>query len=215
MPVLVRQLHRSVHFVAVHDGLLLGQLRAHVPALGQLHDGLLERQLPDLLRGRDLQRRLLVGPLQHLVSKRRDVYRLVLERRMRPRVRGRGYVLLLELLLRRMLLHGGWLSLTDERHSPPPPQPPELQATHVPASRWHVTLPAVQVPWQQACPRAPQLPQLPFLQTPPPTSDVHIEPEAAHSSSAQQPPLLHVRAAQQGSAGPPQAAQIPVPPSAP
>jgi hypothetical protein len=41
----------------------------------------------------------------------------------------------------------------------------------------------------------------------------HIEPAAAHTPSAQQPPLLHVPAAQQGSQGPPQAKQMPVPPS--
>jgi len=70
-------------------------------------------------------------------------------------------MLLLGLLVRRMLLHGSRLSLTGPRHSPP--HPPELHGTHVPASALQATLPAVHVwLWQHACPRAPQLPQLPF-----------------------------------------------------
>jgi hypothetical protein len=152
---------------------------------------------------------LLGGSLQYVVSERRHVHRLVPERWMHPGVHAGGDLLLLGLLLRRMLLHGGRLSLTNERHSP---HPPELHGTHVPPSRWHVTLPAVQVPcWQQAWPRAPQLPQLPFLQRPPMAA--HIEPGAEHVSSEQQPPFLHVAPGQQLSPGPPQAWQMLVPPS--
>jgi hypothetical protein len=58
-----------------------------------------------------------------------------------------------------------------------------------------VTLPAVQLPLQHACPLAPQLPQLPELHSPP--MSVHVVPEATQKSSAQQPPPLHVPAAQQ------------------
>jgi hypothetical protein len=100
---------------------------------------------------------LLVGPLQHLVSERRHVHRRVLERRMRPRVRAGLDVHVLGLLYRRLLLHRAGLSLTNGRHSP---HPPELHGTHV-VPFWHVTLPAVQLPRQQGCPFAPQLPQLP------------------------------------------------------
>jgi hypothetical protein len=188
--VLVGQLHGFVLLGAVHDGLLLGQLRAHVPALRQLHAGLLERPLLDLLRGRHMRGRLLVGPLQHLVSERRHVHRRVLWRRMRTRVRAGLDVLLLGLLWRRVLLHRAGLSLSARRHCP---QPPELHGTQVPF--WHTTLPAVQLPLQQGCPLPPQLPQLPDLQSPPMSG--HVEPEATQKSSAQHPPPLHVPAAQQ------------------
>jgi hypothetical protein len=57
---------------------------------------------------------------------------------------------------------------------------------------------------------APQLPQLPFRQSPPIS---HIEPAAEHVSSEQQPAFLHVAPAQQLSPGPPQAWQVLVPPS--
>jgi hypothetical protein len=160
--LLVGQLHGGVQLVALHDGLLRGQLRAHVPRFRRLHAGLLERPLPDLLRRWHMQRRLLGGPLQHVVPERRHVHRLVPERRMPARVHAGRDVLLLELLVRRMLLHGSRLSLTDARQLPP--HPPELQGTQVPASALQVTLPAVQVPcWQHGCPLAPQLPlpQLP------------------------------------------------------
>jgi hypothetical protein len=157
VPVLVGQLHQLVQLVTVHDGLLCRQLRVHVPALGRVHAGLLERPLSDLLRGRHVHRRLLVGPLQHVVPQRRHVHRLVPGRRMRPRVRAGRDVLLLDLLRRRLQLHGRRLSLTNGRHSP---HPPELHGTQVVPFR-QVTLPAVQLPWQQGCPFAPQLPQLP------------------------------------------------------
>ncbi len=111
--VLPRQLHRVVQLIAMRDGLFRGRLRAHLSALGRLQAGLLGRELPDLVRGRHLHRRVLVGSLQHFVPERRHVQRLLLERRMQPWVRAGRDVLLHELLVGRVLLYGARLSLTN------------------------------------------------------------------------------------------------------
>jgi hypothetical protein len=117
MHLFVGQLHRRVRLVALHHGLLGRQLRADLPPVGRLHPGLLGGPLPDLLRRRHMQRRLLVGSLQHVVPERRHVHGELLGGKLRARLRRRGALHGLELLGRRLYLHGpGLLQLTE----PPP-----------------------------------------------------------------------------------------------
>jgi hypothetical protein len=94
----VGQLHRGLHVVAVHGGLLGRQLRADLPGFGRLHGRLFGRSLPDLLRRRYVQRRVLVGPLQHVVPERRLVHGELLGGRLRACLRRRGALHGLELL---------------------------------------------------------------------------------------------------------------------
>jgi hypothetical protein len=94
----VGQLHRGLHVVAVHGGLLGRQLRADLPGFGRLHGRLFGRSLPDLLRRRYVQRRVLVGPLQHVVPERRRVHGELLGGRLRACLRRRGALHGLELL---------------------------------------------------------------------------------------------------------------------
>lgn len=60
------------------------------------------------------------------------------------------------------------------------------------------------LPAQHGCPEAPQLPQLPLEQVP--VKMGHAWPPETQVLFTQQPPLLHVVAAQQNSPAPPQAA---------
>ncbi len=112
MQLLRGQLPEHVQRVAVHDGLLVGQLSVHVPSFGRLHARLLERPLPDLLRRRNVHGRLLQWPLQHLVSFWSDVHRRLLRWGLRARLRAGGELLVHELSFGIVLVHGFRMSLT-------------------------------------------------------------------------------------------------------
>ena len=82
--VFERQLSEHVRELALHDGLLLRKLRAHLSGIRRVHAGLLERPMSDLLRRRNVQRRLFQRPLQHVMPHGRDLHGRLLGRRMRP-----------------------------------------------------------------------------------------------------------------------------------
>ena len=83
---------------------------------------------------------------------------------------------------------------------------------HVPPDTSQVAPGALHVVPQQVWVSAPQPPQLPALQTPPPSTPVHtcdsLTQRRIPLTVTQQPPPLHALPAQQGSVTPPHAWQF-------
>lgn len=90
--VLRRPLLGRVRLAPVLAGLLERKLRAHLRDLGDVHAGLLQRSLPDVLWQRRLRRRLLERRMQHVLPDRRDLQRQLLVGRVSHRVRGGVYL---------------------------------------------------------------------------------------------------------------------------